>query len=47
MTTNKKCGERAIFWPDVEAIDAECHLPEGHEGDHEDNILGPWSDDDR
>jgi hypothetical protein len=43
--TVRKCDAGTIFWPDVEACDAECMLPEGHEGMHEDKILGPWSDD--
>lgn len=41
-----RCGEKTIFWPDVEACDAECFLPPDHEGDHEDQILGPWSSED-
>jgi hypothetical protein len=36
------CGETAVFWPDVEACDAVCVRPTGHDGDHEDEILGPW-----
>jgi hypothetical protein len=36
------CGETTVFWPDVEACDAVCVLPTWHDGDHEDEILGPW-----
>nr|MDT0658046.1 hypothetical protein [Micromonospora sp. DSM 115978] len=40
------CGAQAIFWPDVEACEAECIRPTGHDGPHEDEILGEWSEDD-
>lgn len=40
------CGAHAVFWPDVEACDAECILPLGHEGPHRDAILGEWDEDD-
>ena len=41
------CGATATFWPDVEACEAECILPPGHEPAdvHEDEILGQWSED--
>ncbi|WP_225811318.1 hypothetical protein [Streptomyces spinosus] len=41
------CGARTTFWPDVEAIDAECFLPRGHEPAqvHEDEALGEWNED--
>lgn len=40
--TRKTCGATTVFWPDVEACDAECFLPP-HEGTvHEDEILGEW-----
>ncbi|MFJ2568989.1 hypothetical protein ACIOYT_01020 [Streptomyces halstedii] len=46
--TAPKCGARTVFWPDVEAIDAECIRPRGHEpaNIHEDEILGEWNEDD-
>lgn len=42
------CGASTIFWPDVEACEAECVLPRDHEPAdvHEDEILGQWSEDD-
>lgn len=40
------CGARTVFWPDEEACDAECALPPGHAGPHEDETLGTWSEDD-
>lgn len=44
----KLCGARTVFWPDVEACEAECVLPLGHEpGDvHEDEFLGEWNEGD-
>lgn len=42
MISSEQCGEITVFWPDVEACEAECWLRKGHEGDHEDLILGPW-----
>jgi len=43
-----KCGATAVLWPDDEACEAECHLPDGHIplGIHEDPVLGTWSEDD-
>jgi len=40
------CGARTIFWPDVEACEAECILPAGHQPSdvHEDDVLGEWSE---
>lgn len=38
------CGEGKIFWPDVEACEAVCGLGEGHDGPHEDPILGEWDE---
>lgn len=40
------CGARTVFWPDVEAIDAVCIRPRGHEpaNIHEDEILGEWNE---
>lgn len=47
LTGQPVCGARTVFWPDDEACDAECILPRGHRGtDHEDAILGWWSEDD-
>lgn len=46
MRTSAKCGAQAVFWPDVEACEAECMLPKGHDGRHEDKILGTWEEDD-
>lgn len=42
------CGATTVFWPDVEACDAECVLPKGHapEDLHVDEILGVWCEDD-
>jgi hypothetical protein len=43
----EQCGARAVFWPDVEACDAECIRPKDHGGTvHEDEILGEWDEDD-
>jgi hypothetical protein len=41
------CGAIAVFWPEVEAIDAECVRPLGHKPAdiHEDEILGEWHED--
>ena len=40
-----RCGARTVFWPDVEACEAECILPQDHEGTiHEDETLGPWDE---
>lgn len=41
------CGATTVFWPEVEACDAECILPRGHEPAdvHQDEILGRWSED--
>lgn len=40
------CGARTVFWPDVEACEAECSLPADHEpaNVHEDEILGEWEE---
>lgn len=44
---DRKCGARAVFWPDVEAIEAECIRSRGHAGTiHEDEILGEWDETD-
>lgn len=42
------CGAQTVFWPDVEACEAECILPRGHEPAdvHEDEILGTWHESD-
>jgi len=42
------CGATTVFWPNVEACDAECILPRGHEPAdvHEDQTLGEWREDD-
>lgn len=47
MTEQPLCGARTVFWPDVEAIDAKCIRPRGHEpaNIHEDEILGEWNED--
>src|SRR4051812_1840668 len=43
----EKCGARTVFWPDVEACDAECIRHRGHKGIlHEDEILGEWNEGD-
>lgn len=41
------CGATTVFWPEVEACDAECILPRGHDPAdvHRDEILGAWSED--
>jgi hypothetical protein len=41
------CGATATFWPDVEACEAVCIRPEGHDPAdvHEDEILGEWTED--
>jgi hypothetical protein len=46
--TETPCGARTIFWPDVEACEAECMLPAGHTPAdvHEDDILGSWTEED-
>lgn len=43
----ERCGATTVFWPEVEACDAECVLPRGHDPAdvHEDEILGRWSED--
>lgn len=43
-----KCGARTVFWPDEEACDAVCYLPEDHEPAHihQDEILGEWNEED-
>lgn len=48
VTTADSCGAKAVFWPDVEACEAECVKPRGHEpfDVHEDEILGEWHEDD-
>jgi hypothetical protein len=48
VTEQQLCGARAVFWPDVEACDAECVLPSGHQPQdvHEDATLGTWTEDD-
>lgn len=44
--TRETCGATAVFWPDMEACEAECFLAP-HQGIvHEDEILGEWSEDD-
>lgn len=47
VVSARTCGARAVFWPDVEACDAECSLPAGHQppDEHEDDILGRWTED--
>lgn len=44
----ERCGAQATFWPDVEACEAECALPLGHQPAevHEDETLGEWHEDD-
>ena len=44
----ERCGATAVFWPEVEACDAECMLPRGHEPAdvHKDEILGEWREED-
>jgi hypothetical protein len=43
----ERCGARTVFWPDVEACDAECIRHRGHKGTiHEDEILGTWDEED-
>ncbi|MFM9635953.1 hypothetical protein [Streptomyces turgidiscabies] len=41
------CGATAVFWPEMEACDAECALPRGHDPAdvHKDEILGEWRED--
>lgn len=41
------CGATAVFWPGVEACEAVCILPGGHQPPdiHEDEILGEWTED--
>ena len=50
MTTTPKaaevCGDRTVFWPDDEAIDVACVLPDGHDGDHEDDTGSEWENED-
>jgi hypothetical protein len=48
MTEKEACGARTVFWPDIEAIDAVCFLPRGHQpaDRHEDEALGEWSESD-
>lgn len=42
----ERCGATTVFWPRVEACEAECFLAP-HEGTvHEDEILGEWDEDD-
>ena len=42
------CGAVTIFWPDVEACEAECFRPEGHGGTiHEDETLGEWDEEEQ
>lgn len=38
------CDATTVYWPDVEAIDVQCHLTAGHDGPHEDQD-GDWTDD--
>lgn len=41
------CGARTVFWPEVEACEAECIRHRGHKGTiHEDEILGDWDEED-
>ncbi len=42
------CGAKTVFWPDMEACDAECILPKGHapEDLHVDETLGVWREGD-
>jgi hypothetical protein len=44
----ERCGATAVFWPEVEACEAECILPYGHEPAdvHKDEILGEWCEED-
>jgi hypothetical protein len=41
-----RCGARAVFWPDVEHIEAECISPRGHQPEdvHEAEYLGEWTE---
>lgn len=40
-----RCGERSVFWPDVECIEVECFLPADHPGTiHEDELMGEWGE---
>lgn len=47
-TSGETCQARTVFWPDVEACDAECSLPRGHEPAeiHKDETLGEWNEED-
>lgn len=47
LIDNAPCGARAVFWPDVEACEAECIRPRGHQpaNVHKDEILGEWDED--
>jgi hypothetical protein len=38
------CGALAVFWPDDECCEAVCFLDLGHDGQHEDEFLGEWSE---
>lgn len=41
----ERCGATTVFWPDVEARDAECIRLRGHGGTvHEDAIMGEWDE---
>lgn len=40
-----RCAETTVFWPDMEACEAVCVKYPGHEGPHEDEILGEWNED--
>lgn len=44
--TYEQCRAHTVFWPDVEAIDADCILPKGHGEVHADLALGEWREDD-
>lgn len=42
----KTCGATTVFWPDVEACEAECFLAPHTGTIHEDEILGQWDAED-
>lgn len=44
---DNSCKATTVFWPEVEACDATCDKPKGHEpaNIHEDRILGEWDED--
>lgn len=40
----ERCEATTVFWPDVEACEAECVKERGHFPPHEDEILGEWEE---